>query len=116
MPYTISATNNYSNKCFDGRPGARLSGEKNSRNVACGGTELTYKHFKVVSSEGRFVDFYKAKGNDADTFSKRQHNGFKVPIENTGDKKQEVHRFKQKDMDLSIFFGGLPLQQNIVPV
>ena len=67
-------------------------------------------------TEGRFVDFYKAKGNDADTFSKRQHNGFKVPIENTGDKKQEVHRFKQKDMDLSIFFGGSPLQQNIVPV
>lgn len=89
---------------------------ENSRNVACGGTELTHKHFKVVSSEASFVDFFKAKGNDFDTFSNRQHNDFKVPIENTGDKKQEVHRFKQKDMDLSIFFGGSPLQQNIVPV
>lgn len=61
VPYTISATNNYSNKCFDGRPGARLSGEKNSRNVACGGTELTYKHFKVVSSELALLTFSKQR-------------------------------------------------------
>ena len=64
-------------------------------NMACEGTELTYKHSRVVSSEASTDHFNKEMGNDVDAFANRKHNNFKLPIENWRNKEREAHRFKQ---------------------
>ena len=53
-------------------------------NTTCRRTELTYKHSRVVGREASFVDFYKRKGSEVDTYSKRQYNSFMKAIENGG--------------------------------
>ena len=46
---------------------------------------------KLLSIQASFVDFYKGKGSEVDTFSNRQHNSFKIPIENGGTKNKSSY-------------------------
>ena len=50
-----------------------------------------------------FADFYKGKRSEVEIFPNRKDNGFKDPVENRGKKKPEAHRFKQRDISLSVF-------------
>ena len=63
-------------------------------NTTCRRTELTYKHSRVVGREASFVDFYKRKGSEVDTYSNRQHCSFKGPIENGRNSEPEAQIFK----------------------
>ena len=85
--HTIFSANDYSSKFF----GWRFGKTKNTQNVVCGGIELAYKYSRVVRSEAGFVDFYKGKGSEGDTFSNRKHKDFKVLIEKEENKNREAH-------------------------
>ena len=45
---------------------------------------MTYKNSRVISRDASIVDFYKRKGSEVDTYSKRQYNSFMKAIENGG--------------------------------
>ena len=53
-------------------------------NTTCRGAEMTYKNSRVISRDASIVDFYKRKGSEVDTYSKRQYNSFMKAIENGG--------------------------------
>ena len=58
---------------------------------------------ELLAVKLNFADFYKGKRSEVEIFPNRKDNGFKDPVENRGKKKPEAHRFKQRDIGLSVF-------------
>ena len=60
--------------------------------MLCGGTEMAYKHSRIVSNEVTSVDFHKLKASEVNTFSNRRQQGFKTFAINEWNQEQETIR------------------------
>ena len=64
--------------------------ESNRQSVVCEERELEYKHSRVLAVKLVLLTFFLKKGIEVHSFSNRQQNHFKVPIENGGTKNQKL--------------------------
>lgn len=90
MPYAVATTNNHSNICFNDWLGGRLSAT-DKRDLLCSGMKLTYKHFRVVSSETSPTGFHEGQAREIRAFSDSQDR-FKVRFENGGHKESKIDK------------------------
>ena len=105
VPYTVSTTDDNTNRCINDWMWSSLSGGDNKGDLVKSGTDLAYKCFRTVSSKTSSVQFHKEQTSGVYPFSNRQHNSSKVSVENGRNQESEVNRAEQRNLGVSSFTG-----------